>query len=418
MFSTHGATVRGFEFVMAESASPESVSKEITVDVIVIGGGVAALWTANALKASGRSVLVLTNTPLGEGQSLAAQGVIHGGLKYAVGGKLTDSSEALAGMPSRWLAAIEGKGDVDLSGAKVISDHQLMWSLPNVVSQVVGFFGSKALRGRANSLHRNDYPEVFDTNEYRGKIFRIEEPVIDPVSVMSALGRGVANESYQVDWNSNAKWEIDRGNVTGILLRQKNAKSIRIKATRYLLAGGAGNGPILEKVGISSPKQQLRPLHQLIIRKVGLPDFFSVCVGTGPKPPLVTTTHQDSQGRTVWYVGGDIAEQQGVERSESEQIEAGKTLFAQLLPWVDLTGAEWFTWRGNRAEPETGTGDRPAGAYCETVGNLLVAWPTKLALAPNLADQVCETVGAGCHNEAPPLLLDRPQLGTPPWDLA
>ena len=84
--------------------------REIEVDVVVIGGGVAALWTANALRSAGHSVIVLTNGPIGEGQSLAAQGVIHGGLKYAVTGKLTDSSEALADMPARWLAALRGEG--------------------------------------------------------------------------------------------------------------------------------------------------------------------------------------------------------------------------------------------------------------------------------------------------------------------
>ena len=118
-------------------------------DTVIIGGGVAALWPANVLKNAGQSILVLTNAPLGEGQSLAAQGVIHGGLKYAVGGKLTDSSEALAAMPARWLAALRGEGPVDLSAARLLCDHQLMWSLPNVVSQVVSFFGSKALRGRS-----------------------------------------------------------------------------------------------------------------------------------------------------------------------------------------------------------------------------------------------------------------------------
>ena len=108
-----------------------SESRQADYDTVILGGGVAALWTANVLKAAGQSVLVLTNAPLGSGQTLAAQGVIHGGLKYAVGGKLTDSSVALAGMPSRWLAAMRGEGPVDLSGAKLLSDHQLMWSLPN-----------------------------------------------------------------------------------------------------------------------------------------------------------------------------------------------------------------------------------------------------------------------------------------------
>ena len=130
-------------------------AREIRRDAVILGGGVAALWTANALKTAGRSVLVLANAPLGSGQSLAAQGVIHGGLKYAVGGSLNAASEALAAMPSRWLAALRGEGPVDLSRVRLLSDHQIIWSLPGVVAGLVGFFGSKALRGRCESVRRS-----------------------------------------------------------------------------------------------------------------------------------------------------------------------------------------------------------------------------------------------------------------------
>ena len=386
-------------------------------DTVIIGGGVAALWTANVLKNAGQSVVVLTNAPLGEGQSLAAQGVIHGGLKYAVGGKLTDSSEALAAMPGRWLAAMRGEGPVDLSGSRLLCDHQLMWSLPNMVSQVVSFFGSKALRGRSAAIAREDYPAVFDTDVYKGKLFRIDEPVVDPVSIIRELARGVEKETYLVEWKKNASIESTDAQLSAIVLREDSGETVRITASRYVLAAGAGNGAILSNLGIATPAMQLRPLHQLIIRKRGLPDFFSVCVGTGPKPPLVSTTHVDSEGRTVWYIGGDIAEQEGVARTAADQIAAGKALFAKLMPWIDLADAEWFTWRGNRAEPLTGTGDRPPGAYCERIGNVLVAWPTKLALAPNLADQVLRESGAPVAGENAPLALPRPGMGRAPWDL-
>ena len=385
-------------------------------DTVIIGGGVAALWTANVLKNAGQSVVVLTNAPLGEGQSLAAQGVIHGGLKYAVGGKLTDSSEALAAMPGRWLAAMRGEGPVDLSGSRLLCDHQLMWSLPNMVSQVVSFFGSKALRGRSAAIAREDYPAIFDTDVYKGKLFRIDEPVVDPVSIIRELARGVEKETYLVEWKKNASIESTDAQLSAIVLREDSGETVRITASRYVLAAGAGNGAILSNLGIATPAMQLRPLHQLIIRKRGLPDFFSVCVGTGPKPPLVSTTHVDSEGRTVWYIGGDIAEQEGVARTAADQIAAGKALFAKLMPWIDLADAEWFTWRGNRAEPLTGTGDRPPGAYCERIGNVLVAWPTKLALAPNLADQVLRESGAPDAGENAPLALPRPGMGRAPWD--
>lgn len=394
-----------------------SESRQAKHDTVILGGGVAALWTANVLKSAGQSVLILTNAPLGSGQSLAAQGVIHGGLKYAVGGKLTDSSEALAGMPSRWLAAMRGEGPVDLRGAKLLSDHQLMWSLPNVVSQVVSFFGSKALRGRSAAIAREDYPAVFDTPEYKGRLFRIDEPVVDPVSILRELARGVADETYLVNWGKTARIETSNGQIDSIAITGESGEKVEVRAGTYLLAAGAGNGELLVALGITEPAMQRRPLHQVIIRKAGLPDFYSVCVGTGAKPPLVSTTHVDSAGCTVWYLGGDLAEQEGVARSEAEQIAFTRALLAKLMPWIDLVGAEWFTWRGDRAEPLTGTGDRPPGAYCRRVGNVLVAWPTKLALAPDLAEQVLRETKTSGMKKPEPLPLHRPELGKPPWDL-
>ncbi len=377
-------------------------------DTAIVGGGIAALWTANVLKNAGQSVVVLTNSPLGEGQSLAAQGVIHGGLKYAVGGKLTDSSEALAQMPGRWLAALRGEGPVDLRNAELLSDHQVLWSLPSVISQALGFFGSQAVRGRSRQIPRDEYPEMFDSPEYGGRLFRIDEPVVDPVSVIRELARGVEDETYQADC------EIARaGDGIGWI----EAGGFRIEAANYLLAAGAGNGKLLKTLGIESPTMQLRPLHQLIVRRTRLPNFYSVCVGTGAKPPIVSTTHADSEGRRVWYIGGDIAEKAGVARGESEQIEAGKTFFAKTMPWIDLDGAEWFTHRVDRAEPHTGTGDRPPGAFCHRVANVLVAWPTKFALAPNLADQVLAETSSTQKTPGSLLDLPRPAVGKPPWDL-
>ncbi len=398
-------------------SSEASRSAPRVYDTVILGGGIAALWTSNVLKNAGHSILVLTNSPLGQGQSLAAQGVIHGGLKYAVGGKLTDSSEALAAMPARWLAALRGEGPVDLSGARLLSDHQVMWSLPGVVSRTISFFGSKALRGRSAAIARVEYPAVFDRAAYKGTLFRIDEPVVDPVSVLRELARGVAAETHLVDWGKNATIQSADGQITSLTLHEDSGAAVALTASRYLLAAGAGNGALLTEIGLSRPAMQLRPLHQLILRKRGLPDFFSVCVGTGPKPPLVSTTHLDSRGRTVWYIGGDIAEQEGVARNEADQIAAGQALFAKVMPWIDLSDAEWFTWRGNRAEPLTGTGDRPPGAFCERIGNLLVAWPTKFALAPDLADQVLRASQEASAGPNPPISLPHPALGLAPWDL-
>jgi hypothetical protein len=166
---------------------------------------------------------------------------------------------------------------------------------------------------------------------------------------------------------------------------------------------------------------QLRPLHQVVIRSNDLPPLYSVCIGTGAKPPVVTTTHTASDGTRLWYIGGDIAET-GVERTPAAQIDFARARFAELLPWLDLRAAEWETIRVERAEPATGTGDRPPGAFVQQDGNVITVWPTKLALAPNLADQVVAALGTPTPMPREltgwdALLLPRPAPGRAPWDL-
>lgn len=395
----------------------KEASRQITVDTVVIGGGVAALWTANALIRSGRSVIVLTNAPLGGTQTLASQGVIHGGLKYAVGGKLNDSSEALAAMPKRWAEAMRGNGEVDLRKVEILSDHQILWSLPGILSKVVSFFGSKSLRGRAEAIPRESFPEVFDTPKYKGQLFRIGESVIDPVSLVKELALPLEKCSYLVDWKKNAKIVKPEQEISHIKIQENRGEMISLSAKDYIFAAGKGNADLLSWMGVKQPEMQVRPLHQLVIRKPGLPDFFSVCIGNSPKPPLVSTTHRDAKGRTLWYVGGDLAEADGVARSEAGQIEAGKKLFKEVMPWIDLSDADWFTVRVDRAEPSTATGARPPGAFCEKSGNVMVTWPTKLALAPDLADKVLANISEPCSLNEAKLDLPHPGLGKAPWDL-
>jgi len=90
------------------------------------------------------------------------------------------------------------------------------------------------------------------------------------------------------------------------------------------------------------------------------------------------------------------------------------------MPWRDWSDVTWSTLRVDRAEPDTGTGDRPPGAFCRTEGNVTTAWPTKLALAPDLADQVLESLeAAGVNPSGGDVLevdLPRPAVGRPPWE--
>ncbi len=402
---------------MPELASSQTVE----ADIAILGGGIAALWTANILRKAGHGVVLLTNSDWGTGQTLAAQGVIHGGLKYALAGKLTDSSEALADMPGRWSLSLAGEGEVDLRGVTVLSPSQILWSLPSIASKAVAFFGSQTLRNRANPIPRKDHPAPFNTPDYRGQLFELGEMVVDPVSLVATLATPL--NPFARKWTGSADWTIGTdGQVTDAIFPDQSGRHVTLRARHWILAAGAGNAALLRSMGRETPAMQLRPLHQVVIRSAKLPPLYSVCIGTGAKPPLVTTTHTASDGTPLWYVGGDLAET-GVERSESAQIDFARARFRELLPWLDLSGAEWATIRVDRAEPHTGTGDRPPGAFVHRQGNVLTVWPTKLALAPNLASQVQALIGttagpaSGTVAGLDTIDLPIPSVAKAPWDL-
>ena len=69
-----------------------------TADVVIIGGGVAGLFTLDQLVRDGHQAVLLEVSRLGSGQTVSAQGIIHGGLKYALGGNLSNESEAISAM--------------------------------------------------------------------------------------------------------------------------------------------------------------------------------------------------------------------------------------------------------------------------------------------------------------------------------
>ena len=61
---------------------------------------------------------------------------------------------------------------------------------------------------------------------------------------------------------------------------------------------------------------------------------------------------------------------------------------SEALRWLEPTIETTRIFRVNRAEPSTNEGNRPDTAFVTKCNNLIVAWPTKLALAPALADQI------------------------------
>ncbi|WP_304641913.1 FAD-dependent oxidoreductase, partial [Pseudomonas sp.] len=156
----------------------------LETDICILGGGIAGLWLNARLRSEGYSTLLVERQTLGGGQSSKSQGIIHGGTKYALQGKLTGAAEAISGMPERWRKCLAGEGELDLSGARLLSEHHYLWSPGSLIGNLAGFFASKALRGRVDSVRGNELPAVFANPRFKGKVYRLAELVLDVPDVI------------------------------------------------------------------------------------------------------------------------------------------------------------------------------------------------------------------------------------------
>src|SRR5690606_36391544 len=135
------------------------------------------------------STLLIDPAAFGGRQSTTSQGIIHGRTKYALHGKLTTAAEATAGTPARWRASLDGSGELDPRQVRVPSQHHYMRTPGNLISNLAGFFASKALRGRLDRIKGRDLPAVCTAPAFRGKVYRLGELVLDVPDVVRRLAQ-------------------------------------------------------------------------------------------------------------------------------------------------------------------------------------------------------------------------------------
>lgn len=379
--------------------------KTITTDVIIIGAGIAGLWLHHRLNKMGFHALLLENKTIGNAQTLSSQGIIHGGAKYALNGILSKATQAIGDMPARWQACLAGDGDVNLTDVNVLAEHQLLWSKEQLSSKMVSFFASKALSSRMKSVAKDDQPVLFQDPKFKGTLYQLDEPVLDIPSVLTALATPWQHRILHTA-DKTIHWQKNNSGVQALQLGDGD-DALEIKAQHIVLTAGEGNEDLLKKLGIQKPKMQRRPLQMVLCKAKdsaqSLPAIYAHSLGSGSKPIATITSHLADDNNTVWYIGGNIAEK-GVGKSFQQLTTEAIALLHDILPWYELPEVEWATHNINRAEPKQSALSRPDTAFVESKNNVHIAWPTKLALAPDLADKIIEKLQndgltVGSHDE-------------------
>ena len=103
----------------------------ITLDVLIVGGGIAGLWLLDECRRSGYDVLLLESKALGSGQTIASQGILHGGLKYSLARASNGFINNIKKMPPIWQACLSGLREPNISSVRLRGKsvfHQLLLS--------------------------------------------------------------------------------------------------------------------------------------------------------------------------------------------------------------------------------------------------------------------------------------------------
>lgn len=393
----------------------------IPIDLLIFGGGVAGLWLLDEAVRAGHDALLLENTALGAGQTIWSQGIIHGGVKYALDGIMNPSAHAIRDMPVLWRACLAGEMEPRLAGVRVRSHHCHLWQTGSLASRV-GMMGARiGLRVAPIVLNREARPDVL--RDCPGVVARLDEQVIDPASLLAELAARHADRIVLYDMDAAEFVSSASGGEHGIRLRHPGSgTSLELRAASVVLVAGGGNPSLAERFGVAdaSGEMQIRPLHMALVRgkPEHLPELYGHCVDGG-RTRVTITSAMDRFSRRVWQVGGEIAER-GVKMSSEALRAFCAAELGAVLPGLDASGLEFGAYVAPRAERATRDGKRPEGYSFIASHGVIRAWPTKLALAPRLATDILASLprpsGRASGVVEAVSSWPKPDVAEPPWE--
>ncbi|HTN77498.1 MAG TPA: FAD-dependent oxidoreductase [Pirellulaceae bacterium] len=388
----------------------------VPVPIVIFGGGVTGLWLLDRLRTLGIGAILVETNALGQGQTIAAQGILHSGLKYALDGVMSDSGREAREMPARWQQSLAGEVAPNLSALQVLSRSFYLWGTNSLSSRVGMFAARLGLQASLAAIPGNQRPPLLKTAQ---GVLSVNEMVISTPSLLSTLAAQNQSSLLKVAAHDGIAIDRDSQGQTRIRLRaDNNSDTIELLPQRLVLAAGRGNQILRAQLGLAAGQMQTRPLHMVLVRG-DLPEFFGHCV-EGARTRISITSTRDAQGTIAWQLGGQLAET-GVSLDASTLIAQAQAELRLVLPMLDLRKTEWATYRVDRAEGSMPTGQRPSTFRLLQEEQVLTAWPTKLVLAPKLIDAVIDrlqftadestALDLGCFADWP-----RPSVAVPPWD--
>lgn len=308
-------------------------------DVIVFGAGLSGLWIANRLKRAGYNVTVIEKDRIG-------------GAMQGFSGILDLADEVIS---DKWRACFDGYGDINLTHVNVVSDEIIGWTSESKTPPDAGV--------SAQILRKKDYPEIFSRQkDFRGSVYRVPGMAVDMSSLVAALAKSLEGC-------------IITSEMTNVLPDGQVAISDRaLQARLIIFAMGAGNDEVFRLLKVSNTIAPPRPCRSFTLHYMDEP-FFGHALDPSR---IVVASHAEAAGY-VWHISGAIGFDTAA-MDDDAAIAHAKTSMQELFPQYDWPAISWTTESGRLV-----VRDDP---LLHQRGRLLLAWPGRIELLPELGDRV------------------------------
>lgn len=403
-------------------------NSSINVDIIIFGGGIAGLWLLNRLNNLGYSTILLESNKIGNGQTISSQGIIHGGTKYALKGKINQALTSISNMPAIWRDCINNQGELNLQSTKILSQYQYLWPASSTLAAFTTFLASKVMVNKVDVVPNNKLPDALKHKSFNAKVYRLNEIVLDIPTLLHSLAHPLINQIIKIDFPQNLKINTDKkNNIQALQINDpQSSNNYTLQADLYVFTAGQFNQNLGQHANITTPPMQTRPLHMVMLRSNQLKTLYAHCIDKSSTPRLTITTHKDNNDNVIWYIGGAPAES-GTQKDNIQQFQFIKNEINTLLPWIKTSACQWASFIINRAEPQQPKNNRPNTPFAQLNANVITAWPTKLAFAPQLASQIIQIIkNTGCNPsqnqknnynfQSITANMTKPEIAPTPWE--
>lgn len=348
-------------------------------DVVVIGAGIGGALIAKKLVDEGLEVTLVDKEGFGAAQSNHSHGYIHSGYIYRDASR--SLIEPLVEASRRWRDLVQALGVEPLRSTSFVA----------FTSELNARAAASAWEQAGlpvRQVAHNAIPAGVREPEIEA-LFQTPEPTFDLTEIFEAMRRRMSG----VKLLTAKAIRLDGSGQIEQAVVNVGPRSFALQARYYVLAAGTDNARLIEGVTRFRGRAAIRTSFMLVLRGPALADL-SLVMPENEAHGLFVVSRPTAQGN-VWLVSNFLSFAGMPDRADTQNMWLGG-IIQKMTRFTNVTQSsdtEWGIYLAPKAELRRDP--RRLGSYAiegYDLPNAIVTAPTKLTLAPLLADEAAERI--------------------------